>query len=63
VLDNERPADEQLPHDRSLDRIFLPPLVDEWMPETHLARFVVEVIDGLNLCVTFTTIPALITRV
>jgi transposase len=23
--------------------------VDEWLPETHLARFVVEVIDGLDL--------------
>jgi transposase len=23
--------------------------VDEWLPERHLARFVVEVIDGLDL--------------
>ena len=27
----------------------LPPSVDEWLPEKHLARFVVEVIDGLDL--------------
>src|SRR4051794_10431414 len=35
---------------RSIDRQtgFLLP-VDEWLPEKHLARFVVEVIDGLDL--------------
>src|SRR3981081_1081608 len=27
----------------------LPPSVDEWLPEQHLARFVVEVVDGLDL--------------
>lgn len=27
----------------------LPPSVDEWLPRDHLARFVVEVIDRLNL--------------
>jgi len=27
----------------------LPPSVDDWLPERHLARFVVEVIDGLGL--------------
>src|SRR5712675_214015 len=27
----------------------LPPSVDEWLPERHLARFVVEVIEGLDL--------------
>lgn len=27
----------------------LPPSVDEWLPEGHLARFIVEVIDGLDL--------------
>ena len=32
------------------DTAFLfPPSVDEWLPERHLARFVVEVIDGLDL--------------
>jgi hypothetical protein len=27
----------------------LPPSLDEWLPERHLARFVGEVIDGLDL--------------
>ena len=27
----------------------LPPLVGEWLPQDHLARFVVEVIDQLDL--------------
>ena len=27
----------------------MPPSVDEWLPERHLARFVVEVIDGLDM--------------
>src|SRR5215471_5631910 len=31
----------------------LPPSVDEWLPQRHLARFVVEVIDGLDLRVLF----------
>src|SRR3546814_5088438 len=38
--------------DKSGDRdtgYLLPPSVDEWLPEQHLARFVVEVIDGLDL--------------
>src|SRR5262249_44042389 len=26
-----------------------PPSIDDWLPEQHLARFVVEVIDGLDL--------------
>src|SRR3712207_5695812 len=37
---------------RPVDRdtgCLLPPSVDEWLPEKHLARFVVEVIDGLDL--------------
>ncbi len=37
---------------RQVDRgtgFLLPPSVDEWLPERHLARFVVEVIDGLDL--------------
>ena len=36
----------------SVDRdtaYLLPPSVDEWLPEDHLARFVVEVIDQLDL--------------
>ena len=37
---------------RAIDRetgFLLPPSVDDWLPEKHLARFVVEVIDGLDL--------------
>jgi transposase len=36
---------------RPIDRetgFLLPPSVDEWLPKTHLARFVVEGIDGLD---------------
>jgi len=36
---------------RTIDRqtgFLLPPSVDEWLPEKHLARFVVEVVDGLD---------------
>lgn len=37
---------------RNFDRdtgYLLPPSVDEWLPKKHLARFVVEVIEGLDL--------------
>ena len=37
---------------RQVDRetsFLLPPSVDDWLPERHLARFVVEVIDQLDL--------------
>ena len=37
---------------RSVDRdtgFLMPPSVDEWLPERHLARFMVEVIEGLDL--------------
>ena len=37
---------------REVDRLtgfLLPPSVDEWLPERHLARFVVEVIERLDL--------------
>lgn len=37
---------------RVIDRetgFLLPPSVDDWLPERHLARFVVEVVDGLDL--------------
>jgi len=36
---------------RLIDRdtgFLMPPSVDEWLPERHLARFVVEVVEGLN---------------
>jgi transposase len=37
---------------RLIDRdtgFLMPPSVDEWLPQRHLARFVVEVVEGLNL--------------
>ena len=37
-----------LPTDR-LSGFLMPPSVDEWLPQMHLARFVVEVVDGLDL--------------
>jgi transposase len=41
-----------MPNLRPTDRLtgfLMPPSVDEWLPEKPLARFVVEVVDGLNL--------------
>src|ERR1700680_188733 len=41
-----------MPNFRPTDRLtgfLMPPSVDEWLPQTHLARFVVEVVDGLDL--------------
>jgi transposase len=40
-MNNVRPIDRQTPY-------LLPPSVDEWLPERHLARFVVE-IDGVDV--------------
>ena len=37
---------------RTIDRqtgFLLPPSVDDWLPEQHLARFVVEIVDALDL--------------
>ena len=37
---------------REIDRatgFLLPPSIEEWIPERHLARFVVEVVNGLDL--------------
>jgi len=39
-------------HFRAIDRdtaYLLPPSVQEWLPEGHLARYVVEVVEGLDL--------------
>jgi transposase len=36
------------PINRDMD-FLMPPSVDEWLPQRHLARFVVEVIEGLDL--------------
>lgn len=41
-------ADEQFPTDRETG-LLMPPSVDEWLPERHLARFIVEVVEGLDL--------------
>jgi transposase len=41
-----------MPNFRPTDRLtsfLMPPSVDEWLPQRHLARFVVEVIDDLDL--------------
>lgn len=37
-----------IPIDRQTDYL-LPPSVDEWLPDDHLARFVVEVVEQLDL--------------
>jgi hypothetical protein len=34
-----------IPVDRDTDYL-LPPSVDDWLPENHLARFIIEVIDS-----------------
>ncbi len=36
------------PINRNMD-FLMPPSFDEWLPQRHLARFVVEVIEGLDL--------------
>ena len=41
-MNNFRPIDRQTP-------FLLPPSVEDWLPERHLARFVVEIIDQLDL--------------
>jgi len=41
-MSNFRPIDRQTPY-------LLPPSVEDWLPERHLARFVVEVIDALDV--------------
>ena len=35
----------------------LPPSVDEWLPQRHLARFVVEVLEGLDVSELETVLP------
>jgi transposase len=41
-VSNFRPTDRQT-------GFLMPPSVDEWLPQRHLARFAVEVVDGLDL--------------
>lgn len=43
-MSNFRPIDRATPY-------LLPPSVEEWLPEDHLARFVVEIVDQLDLSV------------
>ena len=41
-----------MPNFRPTDRLtsfLMPPSIDEWLPQRHLARFVVEVVDALDL--------------
>ena len=43
---------------REFDRetsFLLPPSLNEWLPERHLARFVVEVVDGLDVSAMVTS--------
>ena len=41
-MSNFRPIDRQTAY-------LLPPSVDDWLPEEHLARFVVDIVDQLDL--------------
>ena len=41
-MNNFRPIDRQT-------RYLLPPSVEDWLPEEHLARFVVDLVDQLDL--------------
>jgi transposase len=41
-MSNFRPIDRETGY-------LLPPSIDEWLPQNHLARFIVEVVDGLDL--------------
>ena len=45
---SERTMSNFRPMDRDTSFLF-PPSVDEWLPQRHLARYVVEVVDGLDL--------------
>ena len=42
LADQFRPLDRETP-------IFLPPSIQEWLPEQHLGRFVVEIVEQLEL--------------
>src|SRR5665648_1113190 len=44
LMSNFRPIDRQT-------SFLLPPSVDDWLPKKHLARFVVELIDSLDVTV------------
>jgi hypothetical protein len=41
-----------MPRSRPIDRdtdLLQPPSVQQWLPEGHLARYVVEAVEGLDL--------------
>ena len=42
MADDFRPLDRDTP-------MFLPPSIQEWLPEQHLARFIVDIVDQLDL--------------
>jgi transposase len=51
-LDDSLCSDTCMSNFRPPDRLtgfLMPPSLEEWLPERHLARFVVEVVDGLDL--------------
>jgi hypothetical protein len=41
-MSNFRPTDRRT-------GFLMPPSVEDWLPQRHLARFVIEVVDGLDL--------------
>ncbi|MHB8723729.1 MAG: transposase, partial [Steroidobacteraceae bacterium] len=41
-MNNFRPVDRATP-------FLLPPSVEDWLPKDHLARFVVDIVDQLDL--------------
>ena len=44
----QTPMSRFITGDRSTE-YFLPPSVQDWLPESHLARFVVDVVERLDL--------------
>jgi hypothetical protein len=44
------------PINRDMD-FLMPPSVDEWLPQRHPGRFVVEVVEGLDLRAKRPTTP------
>ena len=42
MSDPFKPVDRDTPH-------LLPPSLQDWLPQEHLARFVVEIVDRLDL--------------
>ena len=53
LMSNFRPIDRQTAY-------LIPPSVEDWLPEEHLARFIVEIVDGLDLRAISGDIAALV---